>query len=50
VRASALFKAQWNGLLAGGLTGVNAALGKDDGWRTPLIAQARTWDIYLKKP
>ena len=51
MRASALFKAQWNGLLAGGLTGVNAALGKDDGWRTPLIAQAKTtWAPHLTKP
>ncbi|MCM8593866.1 hypothetical protein [Accumulibacter sp.] len=50
-RASALFKAQWNGLLAGGLTGVNAALGKDDGWRAKLVEQAKsTWAGDLAKP
>ncbi|MEF8717451.1 MAG: hypothetical protein V5B44_06800 [Candidatus Accumulibacter necessarius] len=50
VRASALFKAQWNGLLAGGLTGVNAALGKDDGWRTPLIATSQDMGHLSEEP
>lgn len=50
-KATALFKAQWNGLLATGLSGVNAALGKDDGWRGELVTQAKsTWAGDLQEP
>ena len=52
-KAMRLFEGQWNGLLAAGLTGVQAALGKEDGWRAPLMTTAKTsWtgEGYLAGP
>lgn len=54
-KAMGLFRAQWNGLLAAGLSGVQAAIGHDPDtrWRSELTSRAKTsWDAkgHLKGP
>jgi len=54
-KAADTFRAQWNGLLAAGLAGVDNALKKDNdtdpSWRGILSSKAKnTWSSYMKTP